>query len=105
MERQIQTIQKITNKKYLIKYFIERNAEGITDKIYMERYDQSLQDYIHYLGQTIQYHHRISIARQVIDAVLTIHNSEVVHRDIKPANFLIDDSNKDGIRVKIIDFA
>lgn len=71
----------------------------------MERFDQSLQDYIHYLGQTIQYHHRISIARQVIDAVLTIHDSNVVHRDIKPANFLIDDSNKDGIRVKIIDFA
>jgi serine/threonine protein kinase len=42
-----------------------------------------------------------------VDAILSLHHSNVIHRDIKPANFLIDDlkGNVNTYKIKIIDFA
>lgn len=59
----------------------------------MDYYEHSLQEYVHYLGDSIEYLDKVNISRQIVDAILSLHESNVIHRDIKPANFLIDDSN------------
>lgn len=44
------------------------------------------------------------ILKQVISAVLFMHNKDICHRDLKPENILIDSISKDYIQIKMIDF-
>jgi len=44
------------------------------------------------------------ILKQVISALLFMHNKKIVHRDLKPENILIDSISKDYIQIKLIDF-
>jgi serine/threonine protein kinase len=50
---------------------------------------------------------KIILAKQIVEAVMSLHQSDVIHRDVKPSNFLIDDctDNKNTYQLKIIDFA
>lgn len=106
MKKELETINAITNKKYLIRYFCDVSEMDNVNKVYMDHYDHSLQEYVHYLGNSLEFLQKIAISKQIVDAVMALHQSNVVHRDIKPANFLIDDSRENsGYRVKIIDFA
>jgi serine/threonine protein kinase len=73
----------------------------------MERYEYSLQEYISYFADSLETHHKIIIAQQIVEAVIHLHASGVVHRDIKPSNFLIRDDARSPhfYQLKIIDFA
>ena len=57
----------------------------------MDHYDHSLQEYIYFFGDSLEMNNKINIAKQIVQAVINLHDSGVVHRDLKPSNFLIRD--------------
>lgn len=106
MKKELETINSLTNKRYVIRYYCDISEINNISKVYMDHYDHSLQEYVHYLGNSLEFQQKIAISKQIVDAVIALHQSNVVHRDIKPANFLINDSRENSdYRVKIIDFA
>lgn len=106
MKKEIEIVQSIKNKKYLIKYYCKRDLNTL-EEILMEKYEYSLQEYINYFADSLEIQHKIHITQQIVEAVMLLHQSGVVHRDIKPSNFLISDDsqNPNYYQLKIIDFA
>lgn len=58
----------------------------------MDKYDHSLQEYIYFFGDFLPLPDKLLISQQLIQAVIHLHDSDVVHRDLKPSNILIQDS-------------
>jgi len=73
----------------------------------MEQYNSSLQEYIYFFGDALCITHKINIARQLVQAVINLHDSGIIHRDLKPSNILLKDSKYEpsGYTIKIIDYA
>lgn len=86
----------------MLKYYYRGNIDNL-EEVLMEKYDYSLQEYIYYYGDCLEVQNKIIIAKQIVEAVLTLHRSGVVHRDIKPSNILIEDQME--YTIKLIDFA
>lgn len=106
LKKELETVNSLTNKRYVVRYFCDINEIDHISKVYMDQYDHSLQQYVHYIGNSLEFQQRIAISKQIVEAVISLHQSNVIHRDIKPANILIDDSRENSdYRIKIIDFA
>lgn len=65
MKKEMEIVQKIKNKKYLIKYYCKRDLNNL-EEILMEKYDYSLQEYINYFADSLEIYHKIQIAKQII---------------------------------------
>ncbi len=101
--------EAITNEiKHLSKIKVKGSSPYITYfytafpryNIMLELMDRSLASFIFDLSQPFDWSFRVTVARDVIHALLFLHTltPAIVHRDIKPANILI----KDG-RAKLAD--
>ena len=97
-------MEHITDKTYLLKYYQDQKEGDNISYVLLEAFEQSLTDYIYYMGDSLEVQHKITIAKHIVRAVATLHESGVVHRDIKPSNFLLGDEDGD-FTLKIIDFA
>jgi serine/threonine-protein kinase len=47
---------------------------------------------------------RLSIVREMLEALAVAHEAGIVHRDIKPENVFLADDGEGGVRVKLLDF-
>ena len=106
MLKELEIVNSVRNKEYLIQYYYEKGATNL-EYVLMDQYDFSLQEYIYFYGDSLEPQQKINIAKQLVSAVISLHESGVVHRDLKPSNILIQDSfNKDGeaYKLKVIDF-
>jgi serine/threonine protein kinase len=55
------------------------------------------------LGRPVEEHEAVHILKQVLKAILHLHENNIIHRDIKPENILLDSFEELGT-VKISDF-
>jgi serine/threonine protein kinase len=55
-------------------------------------------------GELLRSDEALSIARELLDALATVHGRGVVHRDIKPANVVLAELGSGRVTAKLIDF-
>ena len=100
-----------TTKKILLPEIVTlMNINQIPTQIMvMERYEESLHDYLKNFDWSNRdlsfiYPERKVIAQNIISSVRFLHSLYIVHLDLKPANFLIRHKNQNKIEAVLIDF-
>ncbi len=66
MRKEIEIVSNIKNKKYLIRYYCNAASIDNMNEVYMDQYEHSLQEYIHYMGDSLPFLSRINISKQVV---------------------------------------
>ena len=93
------TILKLLNHKNIIKLYELFETES---NIYIVTELYTGKELFHYIykKKTLNEYEALTIFHQVIDAMVYLHEMNIVHRDIKPENILFDSHGN----VKLIDF-
>ena len=86
-DRNIASIYDIAETDNGNAYIIMEYVEGVTLDVYLQQNDLSVDK-------------KLKLFNQIADAVLEVHNHQIIHADIKPSNVLITASGQ----VKLIDF-
>jgi eukaryotic-like serine/threonine-protein kinase len=96
-EREAQAVAALNHPNIVTIYSVEQ--AGDTDFLTMEYVEgRTLADVLPKGGLPIV--RLLTIARQIVDAVVAAHDRHIVHRDLKPANVMVAASD----RVKVLDF-
>ena len=69
----------------------------------MDFYEENLEEYLIRKGR-LEIFEILSLIRQILESVQSLHKVGIVHRDIKPANFMIEKFQDGRIKTKLIDF-
>jgi serine/threonine protein kinase len=81
----------------------ESQVTTIADAIYMDFYEENLEEYLIRKGK-LEMFEILCLIRQILYSVQSLHKIGIVHRDIKPANFMIEKLQNGQIKTKLIDF-
>ena len=96
-EHEAQAVAVLNHPNIVTVYSVEQ--AGDTHFLTMEYVDgHTLADLLPKGGLPLK--RLLSIARQIVDAIIAAHDRGIVHRDLKPANVMIDAKG----RVKVLDF-
>ena len=101
--REIKALYLLNDCEYIVRIFDHRTGnDEKTNKsvgcIYMEYISGQTLSSTDITAPTTR--NRYSIIKQLLDAVETAHNNEIIHRDISPDNIMIMDNHD----IKVIDF-
>lgn len=70
--------------------------------VYEDDNGEALREVLH--NQELGFDQRLQIAKQIAQAVNSIHEEGVIHRDLNPANILLIPNDEAGFGIKLLDF-
>lgn len=99
--KELACLRKLTGHENVIEILDSGILVGYGRRTYLifERYNHNLIQYID--GSEFELSKAASFFRQLVAAVVYIHQNEITHRDLKPSNILI---TADGKTLKVADF-
>lgn len=103
-ENENEIMKRLSSHSHFLAYYGFYKATDLsTYNIVMEYFNsKELRNYIlNSSNNTASWEVRIEIMRQIVDALVCMHDLDIIHGDLKPENILIDKS----LKIKICDFS